>query len=159
MKGIDPKADGRMEPVVSILDEGLSFVLTPRTSDDGSVNLAFKLKAFRIGKVSYANLPIGASNYPETGVTMQVPATEQYEASSLAKLSAGESIVVAIPRVFDNQPGADSETTMIVALTPRIIDIQESFVATYAKVRLVCKEKRTLRSCWKQLTVNCMRQC
>lgn len=128
--GIDPKADGRMEPVVSILDEGLSFVLTPKTSGDGSVNLAFKVKAFRIGKVSYANLPIGASNLPETGVTVQVPATEQYEVSSLAKLAAGESIVVAIPRVFDNQPGADAETTMIVALTPRIIDMQESSVAT-----------------------------
>jgi hypothetical protein len=38
------------------------------------------------------------------------------------KLAAGESVVVAIPRVFNNELGADSETTMLVALTPRIIE-------------------------------------
>ncbi len=38
--------------------------------------------------------------------------------------------VVDIPRVFDNKPGADAETTMIVALTPRIIDMQELSVVT-----------------------------
>ncbi len=41
-------------------------------------------------------------------------------------LAAGESIVVAMPRVFSNEPGADAETTTIVALTPRIIVMQET---------------------------------
>jgi len=58
-----------------------------------------------------------------------VPATEQYEVSSSVKLAAGESIVVAIPRVFSNELGADAETTTIVALTPRTI-IQESHGTT-----------------------------
>ena len=131
--GVDPKADGRMQPVVSIVEEGLSLVLTPKAGDGDSVTLDFKVKSSSIGKVSFANLPIGTSNNSESGFTVQVPATEQYEVSSSVKLAAGESIVVAIPRVFDNKPGADSETTMIVALTPRIIDMQELSVATGPK--------------------------
>jgi hypothetical protein len=128
--GVDPKADGRMQPVISIVDEGLSLVLTPKASDDSSISLDFKVKASSIGKVSYANLPIGNSNNVNSGFSVQVPATEQYEVSSSAKLAAGESIVVAIPRLFENEPGADAETTLIVALTPRIIDIRKSSDAT-----------------------------
>lgn len=128
--GVAPKADGIMQPVFSIVDEGLSFVLTPKASDDDSITLDFKFKTSSIGKVSYANLPIGNSNNSNSGFTVQVPATEQYEVSSSVKLAAGESIVVAIPRVFENKPGADAETTMIVALTPRIIVMQELSVAT-----------------------------
>jgi len=128
--GVDPKADGRMKPVVSIVDEGLSIALIPKAADDDSITLDFKVKSSSIGKVSYANLPIRTSNHAEPQFTVQVPATEQYELSSSVKLAAGESIVVAIPRVFDNKPGADAETTMIVALTPRIIDMQELSVAT-----------------------------
>ncbi len=124
--GMDPEADGRVQPIVSVVKEGLSFVLTPKVRDDESVDLAFTVLASSIGKVSYANLPITMPNHPEPQYTVQVPATEQYEVSSSVKLAAGESIVVAIPRVFDNKPGADAETTMIVALTPRIIDMQES---------------------------------
>ncbi len=120
--GVDPKADGILQPVISIVDEGLSFLLTPKAGDDDSVTLAFEVKASSIGKVSYANLPIRASMNTEPQFTVQVPATEQYTVSSSVKLSAGESVVVAIPRVFDNEPGADSETTVIVALTPRILD-------------------------------------
>jgi len=56
----------------------------------------------------------------------QVPATEQYQVSSTVNLAAGESIVVAIPRVFSDEPGADAETTTIVALTPRIIILLDS---------------------------------
>ena len=127
--GVDPKADGRMQPVVSVVEEGLSLVLTPKVGDGDSVTLGFKVKSSSIGKVSFANLPIGTSNDSRSGFTVQVPAIEQYEVSSSVKLAAGESIVVAIPRVFDNKPGADAETTMIVALTPRIIDMQELSVA------------------------------
>ena len=120
--GVDPKADGRMQPVISVVDEGLSFELTPKADDDNSITLVFKVKTSSIGKVSYANLPIKASNSAEPNFTVQVPATEQYEVSSSAKLAEGESVVVAIPRVYSNEPGADTETTMIVALTPRILD-------------------------------------
>jgi beta-lactamase regulating signal transducer with metallopeptidase domain len=128
--GVDPKADGRMQPVVSIVNEGLSFVLTPKAGEDDSVTLAFKITTSSIGKVSFANLPIRTTNNVEPLFTVQVPAREQYEVSSSVKLAAGESIVVAIPRVFDNKPGADAETTMIVALTPRIIEMQGLSVAT-----------------------------
>ncbi|XZE45250.1 M56 family metallopeptidase [Pirellulaceae bacterium SH467] len=128
--GVDPKADGRMQPVVSIVNEGLRFVLNPVAGEDDSVNLAFKVMVSSIGKVSFANLPIRTSNNDEPLFTVQVPAREQYEVGSDVKLAAGESIVVAIPRVFDNKPGADAETTMLVALTPRIIDMRESSVVT-----------------------------
>ncbi len=128
--GVDPKADGRMQPVVSLVDDGISLELAPRAGESDSITLAFKVKASSIGKVSYANLPFRTSDNSEPQFTVQVPATEQYELSSSVKLAAGESIVVAIPRVFDNKPGADAETTMIVALTPRIIDMQELSVAT-----------------------------
>jgi beta-lactamase regulating signal transducer with metallopeptidase domain len=123
--GVDPKADGRMQPVISVVDEGLSFELTPKAGDDNSITLAFKVKTSSIGKVSYANLPIKASNSAEPNFTVQVPATEQYEVSSSVNLAVGESVVVAIPRVYSNEPGADTETTMIVALTPRILDKRE----------------------------------
>ncbi len=126
--GVDPKADGRMQPVFSIVDEGLSFVFAPRVGDDDSVSLAFEVKASSVGKVSYANLPIKSSNNADPQFTVQVPAMEHYEVSSSVKLAAGESIVVAIPRVFSNEPGADGESTMIVALTPRIIASQETSV-------------------------------
>lgn len=122
--GVDPQADGSMQPVVSIVDEGLSFLLTPRVESDGSVTLAFEVNASSIGKVSYANLPIKASSSAGPQFTVQVPSTEQYAVGSSVKLSAGESVVVAIPRVFDNEPGADAETTVIVALTPRVLDKQ-----------------------------------
>ena len=128
--GVDPKTDGSLQPVVSLVDDGISLELTPRAGDADSINLVFKVKASSIGKVSYANLPIRTSNNAEPQFTVQVPATEQYELSSSVKLAAGESIVVAIPRVFDNKPGADAEPTMIVALTPRIIDMEELSVAT-----------------------------
>lgn len=128
--GVDPKADGRMQPVVSVVNEGLSFILTPKAGDDDSVTLAFKVTASNIGKVSFANLPIRTMNNAEPLFTVQVPAREQYEVGASVKLAVGESVVVAIPRVFDNKPGADAETTMIVALTPRIIDRQELSVAT-----------------------------
>lgn len=128
--GVDPKADGRIQPVVSVVEEGLSLVLTPKAGDDDSVTLAFNVTVSSIGKVSFANLPIRTTNSAEPLFTVQVPAREEYEVSSAVKLAAGESIVVAIPRVFDNRPGADAETTMIVALTPRIIDMQELSVAS-----------------------------
>lgn len=128
--GVDPKADGRMQPVVSVFDEGLSFLLTPKAGDDGSVVLAFEVKASSIGKVSYANLPIKASVAAEPQFTVQVPATEQYAVSASVKLLAGESVVVAIPRVFDNKPGADAETTIVVALTPKVINLKQSSVHT-----------------------------
>lgn len=127
--GVDPNADGILQPVISIVDEGLSFLLTLKAGNDNSVTLAFEVKASSIGKVSYANLPIRASNSAEPQFTVQVPATEQYTVSSSVKLSAGESVVVAIPRVFDNEPGADTETTVIVALTPKILNTQGSAVA------------------------------
>jgi beta-lactamase regulating signal transducer with metallopeptidase domain len=127
--GVDPKADGRMQPIVSVVDEGLSFVLTPKAGDDDSITLDFKVKATSIGKVSYANLPIRTSKNAQPQFTVQVPATEQYEVSSSVTLAAGESVVVAIPRVFDNKPGADAATTLIVTLTPRLL-IPESHVTT-----------------------------
>ena len=123
--GVDPKSDGVMQPVISMVDEGLSFVLMPRTDDDGGVTLAFEVKATGIGKVSYANLPIRTPNGAEPQFTVQVPATKQYEVSSSVKLAVGESIVVAVPRVFDLEPGADAETTTIVTLTPRVLATQE----------------------------------
>ncbi len=122
--GVDPKADGSVQPVVSVVEEGLSFVLSPRAGIDNSVTLAFKVAASSIGKVSFANLPIKTMSSAEPLFTVQVPSMEQCEVSSSVKLAAGESIVVAIPQVFDNKPGADAETTMIVTLTPRIIDMQ-----------------------------------
>ncbi len=124
--GVDPKADGRIQPVVSVLDEGLSIALIPKAADEDSIILDFKVKVSSIGKVSYANLPFRSWDNAEPQFTVQVPATEQYELGSSVKLAAGESIFVAIPRVFDNKPGADAETTMIVALTPRIIANPES---------------------------------
>lgn len=120
--GVDPQADGRMQPVHSIIDEGLSFDLKSKSSDDGSITMDFKVKVSGIGKVSYANLPIIRSgNSEKEGYTVQVPATEQYEISSSVKLAAGESVVVAIPRVFDNEPGAEDQRTVIISLTPRLI--------------------------------------
>jgi len=48
------------------------------------------------------------------------PTTAVYSISSSVKLAVGESVVVAIPRVFNLETGADSETTVLVALTPRV---------------------------------------
>ncbi|MCU0713314.1 MAG: M56 family metallopeptidase, partial [Pirellula sp.] len=121
--GVDPQADGRMEPVLSIVEEGLSFFIKSKSSDDGSITMDFKVRVSGIGKVSYANLPIIRSgNSEKEGYTVQVPATEQYEISSKVKLAAGESVVLAIPRVFDNEPGAEDKQTVIVSLTPRMVE-------------------------------------
>lgn len=121
--GVDLQADGRMEPVLSIVEEGLSFFIKSKSSDDGGITMEFKVKVSGIGKVSYANLPIIRSgNSEEEGYTVQVPATEQYEIGSTVKLAAGESVVLAIPRVFDNEPGAEDKRTVIISLTPRLIE-------------------------------------
>lgn len=131
--GVNPKADGRIQPIVSIANEGLTFVLTPKSSEDDSITLDFEVKVSSVGKVSYANLPIKSATEVAPQLTVQVPAIEQYEVSSSAKLAAGESIVVAIPRVFDNAPGADAETTIIVALTPRIVEQEQRVESESAK--------------------------
>lgn len=132
--GINPKADGRMQPVISVVDEGLSFVLTPKIGDNNSIHLDFRVKVSNIGKVMYANLPLRTSRNEGPQFTVQVPATEQYEFGSSAQFAPGESIVVAIPRLFENRPGADAETTMIVALTPRIVGFKDGrFSATHAQ--------------------------
>ncbi len=128
--GVDPTVEGTLQPVVSILDEGLKFVFTPTVGDDDSVTLAFEVSASSIGKVSYANLPIRTSDQAESQITVQVPATTCFEVSSAVKLAAGESIVVAIPRVFNLEPGADADTTTIVTLTPRIISPQDASTST-----------------------------
>lgn len=120
--GVDSKPEGNLEPIVSVVDEGLNLVLTLTTAEDGNIDCDFKVKATCISKVSYANLPIRLSSNSDPQVTVQVPATEQYEVSFSAKLSSGESIVLAIPQVFDNKPGVDDTKTMIVALTPRILE-------------------------------------
>lgn len=131
--GVNPKADGRIQPIVSIANEGLTFVLTPKSSEDDSITLDFEVKVSSVGKVSYANLPIKSATEVTPQLTVQVPAIEQYEVSSSAKLAAGESIVVAIPRVFDNAPGADAETTIIVALTPRVVEQEQRVESESAK--------------------------
>ena len=117
--GLDPHADGRIQPVVSVVDEGLRFRLTPRMGEGDNITLDFEVTASNIGKVSYANLPLRTSRQAEPKFTVQVPAMEQYEVSASVKLAAGESIVVAIPRVFTDESGSDAATTMIVVWTPR----------------------------------------
>lgn len=117
--GLDPHADGRIQPVVSVVDEGLRFRLTPRMGEGDSITLDFEVTASNIGKVSYANLPLRTSRQAEPKFTVQVPAMEQYEVSASVKLAAGESIVMAIPRVFTDESGSDAATTMIVVWTPR----------------------------------------
>jgi beta-lactamase regulating signal transducer with metallopeptidase domain len=124
--GVDPKADGRMQPVVSIVDEGLRLVLSPKAGENDSTRLEFEVIASSIGKVSFANLPIKASNNLKPQFTVQVPATEQYKVSASVKLATGESVAVAIPRVFSNEPGADAEKILIVVLTPRITIAKKS---------------------------------
>jgi beta-lactamase regulating signal transducer with metallopeptidase domain len=131
--GADPKADGTVQPVVSIVQEGLRFSFTPKAGDDGSISLAFSVTSASIESVSYANLPIRDLARQESGFTVQVPATEQYEISSTVEVDAGESIVVAIPRVFKHEPGADAESTLIVALTPQIIEKGETPVQAVHK--------------------------
>ena len=123
--GVDPQADGRMQPVISIVEEGLSFVIKSKSSDDDSITLDFNMKVSSIGKVSYANLPIRSSSSEKEGITVQVPATEQYELSSTVKLAVGESVLLAIPHVFDNEPGAEDGKTVLVSLTPRIVTLKE----------------------------------
>lgn len=123
---VDSIADGKVQPVVSIVNEGLRFNLTPRIGDDNSVLLSFEMLISSVGKVSYANLPIKSVTDAPPQLTVQVPAIEQCEVSSSAKLAPGESIVLAIPQVFNHEPGADANTTLIVALTPRVIATQES---------------------------------
>jgi len=109
-----------LQPVVSVVAEGLKVVLTPKLSGDRSLNLSFEVSASNIGKVSYANLPIRLPNQTAPQFTVQVPTTAVYAISASVKLAVGESVVVAIPRVFNLEAGADSETTVLVALTPRV---------------------------------------
>jgi beta-lactamase regulating signal transducer with metallopeptidase domain len=123
--GVDPKEDGSLQPVVSFVEEGLKFVLTPRVGDNGSVTLAFEVIASNIGKVSYANLPMRFPGGADPHLTVQVPATEQFSVGSTVKLKAGESVVVAIPRVFSLELGSEANKTTLVTLTPRAISTQE----------------------------------
>ena len=39
----------------------------------------------------------------------------------MVKLAAGESVVLVIPRVLDNDASANDEAMVIVSLTPRIV--------------------------------------
>ncbi len=60
--GDDPKADGRMASIVSVADEGLSFVLTPKAHEDKSVTLAVlgSVKLFESDHGSLVNRLISA---------------------------------------------------------------------------------------------------
>ena len=123
--GFNPIAEGGLRPVVSVVSEGLKVVLTPKLSGDRSLNLAFEVSASNIAKVSYANLPIRLPNQTAPQFTVQVPTTAVYSISSSVDLAVGESVVVAIPRVFNLEAGADSDTTVLVALTPRVYTSQD----------------------------------
>lgn len=123
--GFNPKAEGGLQPVVSVVAEGLKVVLTPKLSGDRCLNLSFEVSASNIGKVSYANLPIRLPNQTAPKFTVEVPTTAVYTISASVKLAVGESVIVAIPRVFNLEAGADSETTVLVALTPRVYTPQD----------------------------------
>lgn len=120
--GADPRQPGVLQPVISLIDEGLKLTFTPEVRDDGGLKLTFDVKATSIGKVSYANLPIRLPHESEPRFTVQVPSTEQFAISSTVDLKANESVVVAIPHVFNLEPGADTDTTILVTLTPRVIE-------------------------------------
>ena len=120
--GMDAKKDGIAQPVISLIDEGLKFILTPDIRADGGVKLSFEVKATSIGKVSYAYLPIRVPGDSQSRFTVQVPATESYSLRSAVDLESNESVVVAIPRVFNLEPGADTDTTVLVTFTPRVIE-------------------------------------
>lgn len=120
--GADPRQPGVLQPVISTIDEGLKLTFTPDVREDDGLKLTFELKATSIGKVSYANLPIRLPHESEPRFTVQVPSTEQFAISSSVDLKANESIVVAIPHVFNLEPGADTDTTILVTLTPRLIE-------------------------------------
>jgi beta-lactamase regulating signal transducer with metallopeptidase domain len=121
--GADANVHGKVQPIVSILDEGIKLTLTPLTSDQNSVRLSFEMQTETVDQVAFANLPIRSGDQKKTRVTVQVPETQKYELRSTVNLAEGESVILAIPRVFRLEPGADSETTMIVALTPRRIEL------------------------------------
>jgi beta-lactamase regulating signal transducer with metallopeptidase domain len=130
--GVEPRADGSLEPVVTVLDEGLKVVLTPRTEGDNAINFDFTVSASKIEKVSYANLPLRNSGQDSPHVTVEVPATERSNISARVKLNAGESVVVAIPKVFAIEQGAvstesssNADKMTLVLLTPRIISVAE----------------------------------
>ncbi len=119
--GVNPKSD-MLQPVISTIDEGLKMMLVPSVDSDNHVTLEFEVTATNISKVSYANLPIRLPEQAEPRFTVQVPATERYSVSSKVRLVPGETVVVAIPQVYNLEPGADSSRTLLVSLTPEVVD-------------------------------------
>lgn len=123
---VEPNADGSLRGVVSLLDDGLQLTVTPRADDEDGVNLEFDVDFSSIRDVAYANLPVQLPSQQATHVTVQVPAVEHSGASSTVHLVSGESIVIALPRTFSLEPGADSETLTLVTLTPKILAREKS---------------------------------
>ena len=130
--GVEPQADGSLKPVLTVLDEGLKLVLTPRTEGDNSINFDFAVSASKIEKVSYANLPIPSPDKNASPITVEVPALEQSNISGRVKLNAGESVVVAFPKVFaieqgivSPEAGDNADKMTLVVMTPIILSSEE----------------------------------
>jgi hypothetical protein len=119
--GIDSQHLGRLEPVVSVIDEGLRVIVTPLSNGEDTLSLRFEVRVSKIENVSYANLPMRLPNRPEPHVTIEVPALVTSEVSSAVQLKEGETVIVAIPNLFNLESARGTDATLLVALTPRFL--------------------------------------
>lgn len=120
--GVHPRADRTLEPVVEVLDEGLKVLLRPVATEDGAVALTLQLQMSQIGNVAFANLPYRDPLPPHPHVTVQVPSVSTTSVQADVQLSAGETLLIAAPQVFDTTSPAQSSVTLFYAFTPRILD-------------------------------------
>jgi|GEM_PF-2121407 len=122
---VEPQDGGWLQPVIEVLDEGMTMTLRAVTTGDGTVELMFDLQTSRIDAVAVANLPYPHPEGPDGKVTVQVPTVLTTSAAATVQLPATQSLLIAAPQPFNSSEDDATPAAIFYALTPRLIEAFE----------------------------------
>lgn len=119
---VEPRDDGSLQPVVEVLDAGWKVKLQPAVAADESLQLDFELTVSQLGETRFANLPFRQSHGSPFHVTVQAPSVTTTSLSASVQLPLDESVLIALPELFDAADPQASHMAVFYALTPRLLD-------------------------------------
>lgn len=120
---VQPDESGQFKPVIDIVKEGLKVELQPVVAANGSTALSLKLEVSEIASVALANLPHRNADQPDRPLTVQVPHVDRTTVETTVALPATESVLIAIPQLFDEEHPDASTTSDFYVITPRVLDV------------------------------------
>jgi beta-lactamase regulating signal transducer with metallopeptidase domain len=116
------EAGSDMEPVVEMVGEGTQIELKADVTEELDTELQALVTLSRLQKVELANLPFASPDNPKANITVQVPSVNRTLIRSSARLSRGQSLLIAAPQVFSaDADNNDPPVATLILLSPSII--------------------------------------